>query len=136
MTIFGTLYLELEVSLSNETFDLEIDNIPAEILELDYSIETYDLEVASSEESYLIDINSEETTSNIDFDMDIRFVMRAGDADEYSGPYHVIPEFYDQSLPTKDTYLSDDVTVESIFVNRVSNLAGGKTVFIGGTFNG
>lgn len=50
----------------------------------------------------------------------------------YEGTYVVDPTFEQQTLQTTDKYLADDVTVNAINVVRVSNEAGGKTVYIGG----
>ena len=50
----------------------------------------------------------------------------------YDGPYNVTPRFEEQTLNTRDKLMLDDVTVEAITVSRVSNPAGGKTVYIGG----
>lgn len=50
----------------------------------------------------------------------------------YEGPYNVIPKLEEQVLATKNTSMSDDVTVEEIPVARVSNPSGGKTCTIGG----
>ena len=54
----------------------------------------------------------------------------------YDGPYTVTPDFETQELATKDRLLKDNVTVDPIAVARVENPAGGKTIFIGGIFNG
>ena len=54
----------------------------------------------------------------------------------YDGPYTVTPDFETQELATKDRLLKDNVTVDPIVVARVENPAGGKTIFIGGIFNG
>lgn len=49
----------------------------------------------------------------------------------YEGQYEVVPAIESQVLETKQTYLSDDVTVTSIPYFDVSNNAGGSTVYIG-----
>lgn len=52
-------------------------------------------------------------------------------ADEYPGPYTVIPQAEnDQVLQTKDYLMIDDVTVKEIPCAVVSNLAGGETISI------
>lgn len=56
--------------------------------------------------------------------------------DPYEGSYVVDPKFESITLETKNKVLSNDVTVNPIEVARVSNPSGGKTVFIGGNFNG
>ena len=50
----------------------------------------------------------------------------------YQGPYEVIPTFEDIILQTAEHILNKDVTVKEIYVGRVTNPAGGKTVTIGG----
>lgn len=52
----------------------------------------------------------------------------------YTGEYLVTPDFTSQTLPTQNKVMRDDVTVEAIEVSRVSNTAGGTTVYIGGIF--
>lgn len=54
----------------------------------------------------------------------------------YDGEYEVKPKFEVQTLPTAEKYLARDVTVDAIEVSKVSNLSGGKTVYIGGIFDG
>lgn len=54
----------------------------------------------------------------------------------YDGAYTVSPDFEGVTLPTQDRVLDKDITVEPIAVARVSNPSGGKTVYIGGNFNG
>jgi len=49
----------------------------------------------------------------------------------YTGPLVVDPRFSDRVLTTKGKLMPDDVTVHEIFVSKVSNPSGGKTVFIG-----
>ena len=50
----------------------------------------------------------------------------------YDGEYVVSPDFEGSILETKDKLLRQDVTVNPIEVQTVSNLSGGKTVYIGG----
>lgn len=50
----------------------------------------------------------------------------------YGGPYDVDPSFDTQTLATKGKAMADNVRVTPIQVERVTNLSGGKTVFIGG----
>lgn len=54
----------------------------------------------------------------------------------YKGTYVVSPDFAGTTLHTQDKVLSEDVVINPIEVARVSNPSGGKTVFIGGNFNG
>lgn len=56
----------------------------------------------------------------------------AGGHQYYRGQYVVEPDWDQQVLETKNLLMSDDVTVEGIYVAKVDNSAGGKTVYIGG----
>ena len=71
------------------------------------------------------------------FSTGFQSVIKVGDLPEtYTGEYNIIPDFSDQVLETKNKVLTDNVTIERIAVSKVSNLSGGNTVFIGGTYNG
>lgn len=70
---------------------------------------------------------------SVAFDVTIR---EGGGGEPYDGPYTVTPNFETQELATKDKMLKDNVTVDPIAVARVENPSGGKTIFIGGIFNG
>lgn len=54
----------------------------------------------------------------------------------YDGAYEVTPEWYVQTLATRNKQMADDVTVKSIQLELVSNLSGGKTAYIGGIIDG
>lgn len=49
----------------------------------------------------------------------------------YDGPLVIDPKYSDQVLQTRGKLMPGDVTVHEIFVSKVSNPSGGKTVFIG-----
>lgn len=49
----------------------------------------------------------------------------------YDGPLVIDPKYSDQVLQTRGKLMPDDVTVHEIFVSKVSNPSGGKTVYIG-----
>ncbi len=70
---------------------------------------------------------------SVAFDVTIR---EGGGGEPYDGPYTVTPDFETQELATKDRILKENVTVDPISVARVENPSGGKTIFIGGIFNG
>lgn len=76
---------------------------------------------------------TQKTALSVAFDVTIR---EGGGGEPYDGPYTVTPDFETQELATKDRLLKDNVTVDPIAVARVENPAGGKTIFIGGIFNG
>lgn len=54
------------------------------------------------------------------------------DRQHYAGAYDVVPGREESVLETKDMVMDDDVTVHPIPFYQVSNLSGGKTVYIGG----
>lgn len=58
--------------------------------------------------------------------------LTVSQAEEYDGAYIVDPDFVGRTLGTRNKLMRDDVTVNPIEVSEVSNLAGGKTVYIGG----
>ena len=55
-----------------------------------------------------------------------------GDFDVYEGDYSVVPSITPQTLNTKYKSMEDDVEVESIPYQEVTNVSGGKTATIGG----
>ena len=59
----------------------------------------------------------------------IQFV---GEANPYTGSYIIDPDFEGQVLQTRRKYMIDYVTVNPIQVESVSNIEGGRTVYIGG----
>lgn len=50
----------------------------------------------------------------------------------YTGPYEVDPRFENITLSTSGKLMKHDVIVHEIYVGRVTNPSGGKTVTIGG----
>lgn len=76
---------------------------------------------------------TQKTALSVAFDVTIR---GGSGGEPYDGPYTVTPDFETQELATKDRLLKDNVTVDPIAVARVENPSGGKTIYIGGIFNG
>lgn len=62
-------------------------------------------------------------------------VVIPGTGFPYEGPYRVDPKFEEIVLNTKNKTLKDNVCVNPIDVQRVSNPSGGRTVYIGGVIN-
>lgn len=58
--------------------------------------------------------------------------MQVITGDAYTGEYSVNPDFEGKVLKTKNLQMTDNVTVNPIQVESVSNLSGGRTVYIGG----
>ena len=59
-----------------------------------------------------------------------------GDIPGYTGAYDFDPKCTAQKLATDGKKMLDDVTVEAIDVQRVSNASGGRAVYIGGLISG
>ena len=59
-------------------------------------------------------------------------VQYIGEANPYTGEYTVDPDFDGKVLQTRQKYMRDNVTINPIQVESVSNPAGGRTVYIGG----
>ena len=57
------------------------------------------------------------------------------ECEDYDGVYNVVPDWEPQVLATNNRVMHADVTVEGIYINSVSNIQGGRTVFIGGEIN-
>ena len=76
---------------------------------------------------------TQKTALSVAFDVTIR---GGSGGEPYTGSYTVTPTFETQELATKDRLLKDNVTVDPIAVARVENPSGGKTIYIGGIFNG
>ena len=85
----------------------------------------------------------EADTFEIDFEETEKVVINFGEISQtggsvpvYPGPYTVNPDFVGLTLPTRGKNMREDVTVNAIEVQRVSNPTGGKTVYIGGIIDG
>lgn len=83
--------------------------------------------------TFELEFDLDDMSFNPEFDV---IVNTQGDVVPYTGDYIVDPDFATQTLKTKEKYMLDDVTVNPIEVARVSNPAGGRTIYIGGEING
>ena len=102
--------MPIEIARGNTEINVEIDNSPVLI------------DMTVIEDGHIsVDVSSIYGT--------------AGEHEYYRGAYVVEPDWHEQVLQTKNLLMADDVTVESIYVARVSNAAGGKTVYIGGVID-
>lgn len=70
-------------------------------------------------------------TQEVNIKQDTIIVPVYKDAPPYEGDYVVTPKVSEQTLPTADKLLSEDVTIKEIPYFEVSNESGGNTVFIG-----
>ena len=76
-----------------------------------------------------VDFKEDNTSLGIDFGS-IQYVTK-GEAGTYEGEYIVTPKVKQQTMPTKDKTLKDDILVKEIPFFKVSNTSGGDTVYIG-----
>lgn len=76
-----------------------------------------------------VDFKEDNTSLGIDFGS-IQYVTK-GEASPYEGEYIVTPKVQQQTMPTKDKTLKDDILVKEIPFFNVSNTSGGDTVYIG-----
>ena len=60
-----------------------------------------------------------------------QYVGGAAGAERYDGDYIVTPKVTEQTIPTKEKLMVDDMTVKSIPFFSASNTSGGNTVYIG-----
>lgn len=89
--------------------------------------------VIDGEVSLLNRIDGElDLNAQIDGDVGEVIVVAEHDLPTYTGPTVINPDFVGTSLPTKNKVLAQNITIKPIEVQTVSNLAGGKTVYIGG----
>lgn len=78
----------------------------------------------------IIDIDlSTDTSVKIDFDVGIKY-GEGGRLPDYTGSYVVTPKLTDQTLPTAQKSMVNDLVVKEVPVDRVSNPSNGKTVVI------
>lgn len=70
--------------------------------------------------------------SDIELKPKFKEISEVGDYKEFQGPYVITPKAEEISLPTQNTLLKNNITIESIPFFEVSNTAGGNTIYIGG----
>ena len=98
-----------------------------------YRVATFEPEFDLDDMSFEPEFDLDDMSFEPGFDV---IVNTQGDVVPYTGDYIVDPDFATQTLGTKEKYMLDDVTVNPIEVARVSNPAGGRTIYIGGEING
>jgi len=79
-------------------------------------------------------IDAEVTISNeiVEIDASVSTPILHSDYPEYEGSYEVKPDWESTTLQTKNTKMAKNVVVAPIQLESVSNLSGGRTVYIGG----
>lgn len=92
---------------------------------------------ARSSDGEVISLRASTNTGTVKLDTDVSLVVPGTpEGDIYEGPYTINPAFRRITLSTKNKILTENINVTPIDVQRVSNLSGGKTVYIGGVING
>ena len=79
-------------------------------------------------------IDAEVTISNeiVEIDASVSTTILHSDYPKYEGPYEVKPDWDGTTLQTKNTSMAENIVVAPIQLESVSNLSGGRTVYIGG----
>lgn len=78
----------------------------------------------------VIDIELLTTPKVIELDLELGTIVYEGGGPPYEGEYDVTPKIGEQTLPTKNKTMKEDVTVYAIPYSEVSNPEGGETVNI------
>lgn len=79
-----------------------------------------------------IEINVENVPrQDVEITQDVIIVPLYKDVNLYEGDYEVTPKVREQTLPTADKLLSEDLKIKEIPYFDVSNTSGGSTVYIG-----
>lgn len=90
------------------------------------------INVKFSELQQDIDLAFAESARNIAADMgEVQIVTEYIGGELYEGNYLVTPKVTEQTMPTKDKVMRDDVTIKSIPFFNVGNTSGGTTAYIG-----
>lgn len=98
-----------------------------------YRVATFEPEFNLDDMSFDPEFDLDGMSFDPEFDVAVNTQV---DVVPYTGDYIVDPNFATQILGTKEKFMLDDVTVNPIEVARVSNPAGGRTIYIGGEING
>lgn len=78
-------------------------------------------------------INGLVGTNSVLSDVEVgRLIINHSDLPNYTGDYEVTPTVEEQTLPTKNKSMRDDLVVHEIPYFETSNLSGGYTAIIGG----
>lgn len=87
------------------------------LLDVDVSVEEYELEYTDD--------------SALSVDLDTAIIVTNIEGEHYDGETIVDPTFSTQTLETRNKVMDDDVTVNSIYVGKTTNVSGGYTVYVG-----
>lgn len=89
----------------------------------------FDFNFVESTQSFDFNFSEDAKSFNANFGQ-IQYLTEYVGGEPYDGEYVVTPKVVEQTLPTKDKVLVDDITIKEVPVYRVSNPSGGTTVYI------
>lgn len=119
---FDELSDRIESNLATDSTTLEAD-LDASV-ELDVTFKSIAAEIESNP-----DTGSATLKANLG---EVTVVHKIPSGKVYEGDYTVTPKLEEQTLPTKDKVLTEDIQVEKIPITKTANSSGGNTVIIGG----
>ncbi len=90
---------------------------------------------ATSSNGQVVPITVSNNAETLSVESSVGITVIEIEGEPYTGSYRVDPTFERQILLTRNKILTDNVNVAPIEVQRVSNLSGGKTIYIGGNIN-
>lgn len=126
----------MEIIQNGINLPLSVDTQSAIPLRVGHDKETIRLKARSSN-GEVIFLEVTENSERVKLNTDVKLIVPEDpEGDIYEGPYTVNPAFRRITLNTRNKILTDNINVTPIDVQRVSNLSGGKTVYIGGVING
>lgn len=88
------------------------------------------VKLRETDNSFKVDFKDVDSEFGAKFS-EIQKVTEYVGGEEYEGEYVVTPKVTEQSLPTKEKVLIEDITIKEIPFYNVSNASGGNTVYIG-----
>ena len=97
-------------------------------IEFNVSNQRFEPSISGAQGTIKIPFSETQTAFESSFDKVQTATKLVGDP--YKGEYKVTPKVTEQTLPTKEKIMLDDVTVKSIPSYNVSNTVGGTTFYI------
>lgn len=89
-------------------------------------------QVIFSDSNHKLDLTFGNSIQTLDMSFrEVQHITEYVGGELYQGEYEVKPKLTEQTLPTSQKVMLNDVTIQKIPVTRVSNTSGGNTVIIG-----
>lgn len=109
----------IDITPKNQSQTIEIKNTPIQEIDIIPAYTPQDISLENRPEQ------------SIEVKQNIIIETVYEDAILYEGEYEVTPKVTEQSLPTKERLLMEDVTIKKIPFAAALNTSGGRTVTIG-----